>query len=66
MLIIDRFEANMAILEHKDVIFAMPRDLLPKEAREGDVVVLNTAIDHAATKHRKTRIKSLENSLFRD
>ena len=65
MLIIDRFEENMAVLEYEDVIFTIPRSLLPKDVREGDVITLNITIDRAATKDRKSRIKSLEDILFR-
>lgn len=65
MMIIDRFEGNMAVLERGDVMFSVPRDLLPSDAREGDVVNLSLTLDRIATAERKGRIKALEDKLFR-
>lgn len=37
-LIIDRFEEDQAVIEYGDIIFDIPRDVLPKESKEGSVI----------------------------
>lgn len=62
MLIIDRFEENIAIIEIEDSIIEIPKKYLPKTAVEGDVIKL--VIDKENTKARKKRIEKLADSLF--
>jgi hypothetical protein len=55
-VIIDRFEGEIAICEKSDrSMISMPRSVLPLEAKEGDVVLIEnqiTIIDKAATAAR--------------
>ena len=83
-LIIDRFEGAYAICEEqttgkenakskkkKDLrYFGILREEVPKEAKEGDVLVIddegNLKIDAAATKARRKKIRQMEEKVFRD
>lgn len=65
MLVIDRFEGDQAVIEHDGHTFTLPRSLLPKEAKEGDVLRIGIEIDRTATDDRQKRVKSLEDRLFK-
>lgn len=61
---IDRFEGDLAVVETQTgVLFNIPRQALPPQAREGDI--LEIAIDAQATADKKARLrkrlKGLEN-----
>ncbi|MGE5579239.1 MAG: DUF3006 domain-containing protein [Bacillota bacterium] len=64
-LIIDRFEGNLAVIEYEGKTFTLPRALLPRDAKEGDVLNFTVEVDHDTTEARRTRVKSLEDRLFR-
>ncbi len=62
-VIIDRFEGNYAVVELPDMSTVdMPLELVPKEAEEGDVLIIE--IDADETKNRKERIKKLMDDLW--
>mgnify|MGYP001063035623 FL=1 len=62
-VIIDRFEGDYAIVELADgTMVDMPISLVPKGAREGDVLVIG--IDADETAKRKERIKKLMDDLW--
>ncbi len=59
MDIIDRFEADMAVIETEDGMRNIPRALLPEDAVEGDVLCCREdgwKIDAEATKARRERL----------
>ena len=61
--IIDRFEENFAIVEIENQgMVSIPRILIPKEAKEGDV--LEIRIDLEETQERKKRIEDLMEDLW--
>ncbi len=64
-LIIDRFEGNFAVveLENKDTV-NVPKQILPDDAKEGTVLVIE--IDHLETETRKRRISEKMNELWSD
>lgn len=64
MLIIDRFEGEMAVIEYDRGTFDIPRNLLPAEAKEGDVLELSISIDKKATEERKKKIGELLSEVF--
>ncbi|MDK2823805.1 MAG: hypothetical protein PWP71_1723 [Clostridia bacterium] len=65
MYIIDRFEGDLAILEREDrSSFTIPREKLPKEAKEGDVITITWEIDKTATENRKEHVKELMDDFF--
>lgn len=64
-VIIDRFEGNYAVVELEDKSTVdMPSVLLPKEAKEGDVIEISIAMEE--TKLRKRNIERLMNNLWED
>ena len=61
---IDRFEAQGAVLETPDgKTINYPRNLLLKDAKEGDVFDLNIDMNREATEERKTNIKGIVDDL---
>ncbi|MBE3575445.1 MAG: DUF3006 domain-containing protein [Firmicutes bacterium] len=65
MYIIDRFEADWAVLEGPgQATFNLPRSLLPKNARPGDVLTIDIRIDEAATKERREKSRRLLDDFF--
>lgn len=59
MIIIDRFEGNLAVLETDDGMKNIERSLLPENAAEGDVLVYDDSwtVDTAATEQRRERTR---------
>ena len=67
MLIIDRFEGDMAVVENDGGIMDIPRSLLPENAKEGDILIENNGgytIDSAAVEKRRREIFDLQESLW--
>lgn len=59
MIIIDRFEGNLAVLETDDGMKNIERSLLPENAAEGDVLILDGSwtVDTSATEQRRERTR---------
>lgn len=64
MLKIDRFEGEYALIEMNRRIFHIPKVLLPKGAREGDVIEIKIIVDKEATEKQKQAADKLAASLF--
>lgn len=69
-LIIDRFENNYAICEDAEKrMFAIEREEVPKEAKEGDVLRISDqgglSVDAEETKRRREKIAKLQNKLWK-
>lgn len=64
MLVIDRFENGWAVIEYNGKTFNFPRELIPYDAREGDVLKMDVSVDHEATRKRFKLIKGLADDLF--
>lgn len=65
MYIIDRFEENFAVIECEDKsTFNIPRAILPRNAKEGDVIILSAKINKAATTEFKNQHKGLLDNFF--
>ncbi len=55
MTVIDRFEGNIAVIEEGGHKREIPRELLPENASEGDVIIISESgitLDHEAAKAR--------------
>lgn len=65
MLIVDRLEEDMAIIEYAQGTFALPICLLPSEIKAGDVIKLQVQIDKEATSDRRARIKNMLANLWK-
>lgn len=65
-VIIDRFEGNFAVCEKEDMSMTnIPKDKLPEEAKEGDILLIevdNIVVDKEATKTRRAELEKLFNS----
>ena len=61
---IDRFENGSAVLigEHSEII--VPKKLIPKSAKEGDIVHLTISSDEAETRRREKSAKELLNEIL--
>ena len=66
LCIIDRFEGNWAVVEYGDKTFNFPKELLPENAKEGNVLSFNVQIDEKETENRKKIIETLAKDLFAD
>lgn len=64
MLIIDRFEGEYALIEMNRKIFHIPKVLLFKGAKPGDVINIQISIDKEATTNLKKKARSLADELF--
>ncbi|MCH5314427.1 MAG: DUF3006 domain-containing protein [Eubacterium sp.] len=63
--IIDRFEGDYALCEIENgTVLNVPRNALPENAREGDVI--SVFIDIGETENRKSNVNKLMNDLFVD
>jgi hypothetical protein len=65
VLIIDRFEGEWAVIEYGRKTFNFPKTLLPKKAKEGDVITISISIDREATA-KERNIEKLADQLFED
>lgn len=66
MLTIDRFEGEYALIELNRRIFHIPKSLLPKGAKEGDVIQIQITVDKEATEKLKESTEKMADSLFKD
>lgn len=64
MLIVDRFEEDMAVIEYAYGTFQLPRSLLPADSKAGDVIRLLVEVDREETVKRREKIKTLLDSLW--
>jgi hypothetical protein len=53
MLVIDRFEGEYALIEMNRRIFHIPKVLLPKGAKEGDLIKIQITVEEKATGDHK-------------
>jgi hypothetical protein len=56
---IDRFEGDWAVIVGEDIVFNLPKLLLPKESKEGDIIDIEIAIDQESTKREKEEIRKI-------
>ncbi|MCM1506511.1 MAG: DUF3006 domain-containing protein [Ruminococcus flavefaciens] len=68
MIVIDRFENNIAVLETEIGITEIERSQLPENAREGDVLTENNgvwSVDVSATEERRAEIREMMKRLMK-
>lgn len=64
-VIIDRFEVNFAVCEKENkTMIDIPKEILPEEAKEGDVLNINISIDTEETENRKKLIEELTKDIW--
>lgn len=61
---LDRFEESTAVLigEHSEIL--IPKKLIPKSVKEGDIVHLTISSDEAETLKRQKKAKELLNEIL--
>ncbi len=64
MIIIDRFEGEIVVVEYEEKFYNIPRAWLPVGAQEGDVVGVTIAVDKEATARRREDIERQVKNLF--
>lgn len=62
--IIDRFEGDYAVIEYNHKVFHLPKEVLPLEAREGDVVQIKVYIHTEKTNSLKKETEKLMKDLW--
>lgn len=69
MIVLDRFEGNLVVLETEDGVRTVSRDCIPADAVEGDVLTLLAngcyALDAEETSHRKSQLQARFQRLIR-
>ncbi|WP_411677585.1 DUF3006 domain-containing protein [Caproicibacter sp.] len=65
--VVERFEKDQCILEFEDGrLIPFPRNLLPEEAREGDVLDLRFKINRERTAARREKIQNMMDDIWLD
>lgn len=64
MFIIDRLEGQWAVIEYERKTFNIPKNLLPDDAQEGDVITIDISLNKEATEVKKKKIQGLMEDLF--
>jgi len=60
MIVIDRFGEEFAVLEIDGEITEVPRKIIPDDAREGDILILEDgvySVDEKATSERRSSVR---------
>ncbi len=63
MLIIDRFEGEYALIKMKRKVFHIPKVLLFKGAKKGDVINMQITFDQEATADLKKEAQNMTDDL---
>ena len=61
---LDRFENGSAVLIGEQAEIIVPKKLVPKSVKEGDIVHLTISSDEAETNRRKKSAKDLLNEIL--
>ena len=64
ILTLDRFENGSAVLIGEQVEIILPKKLIPKSVKEGDIIHLTVSSDEAETKKRQKSAKELLNEIL--
>jgi hypothetical protein len=65
MIIIDRFEKNLAVVEYQGKTYNIPKEWLPTAAKEGNVVIFTASVDEQETARRRKEIEAKLEDLFK-
>lgn len=64
MFIVDRFEGEWAVIEYQDKTFNFPKELLPKSAKEGDILKFNVDVDKQSSKKAQEGMQKMLDDMF--
>lgn len=62
--VLDRIEGTTAVLRDGAKEIIMPKVLLPKNTKEGDVIAINIATEKEDTKIRESKAREILNELL--
>ncbi|SFG28637.1 Protein of unknown function [Desulfotomaculum arcticum] len=65
MMIIEHFEGNWAVVVYNNSTFNLPKELLPKGAREGDAINLLVTLNSETVTEYDEDIDLLSNKYFK-
>ncbi|HOA91186.1 MAG TPA: DUF3006 domain-containing protein [Bacillota bacterium] len=57
MLIVDRIEEDLVVVEWERGHFKVPKDLFKVPVREGDVLAISIDVDRGATEDRRKKVR---------
>jgi hypothetical protein len=60
----DRFEGDWAVIEYGRTTFNLPRNLLPPDVKEGDVVSIIISVDQTLTAERRQKAAEMMEGFF--
>lgn len=63
-MILDRFEGNNAVLISDKNECAVPANLLPSEAKEGEAIIVTFATDSAERNRKESKAKDILNEIL--
>ncbi len=63
-MILDRFESKSAVLISGEKECIVPAQFLPREAKEGEVLIITFATDKAEKKRREMKAKEILNEIL--
>jgi hypothetical protein len=66
MYILDRIEGDWAVVEHGKTTFQLPIELLPENAKEGDMLNIHISVDTDQTNKRKKRLEEKMGRLWEE
>ncbi len=64
LYIIDRFEDKWAVIDYNRETFNIPRDLIPKNAKEGDIITIDIKVNKEFTAKAQDGINKLMEDLL--
>ncbi len=64
MILIDRFENNIAVMEYQGKTYLIPKAWLPSSAKEGDIIIIKTAVDEEESARRRQETERKTAELF--
>jgi len=64
LYIIDRFEGKWAVIDYNRETFSIPRELVPDNAKAGDIITIDIKVDKLSTEKAQKEVRKLMDSLL--
>ncbi|MDF2545723.1 MAG: hypothetical protein K0R93_621 [Anaerosolibacter sp.] len=66
MYILDSIEGDWAVIEYGKIMLQLPKELLPENAKEGDILHIHISVDTDQTNKRKERLEEKMERLWEE
>lgn len=66
MVVIDRFEENLVVIEMNMETYILPRALFPSNSEEGDVINISISVDKEETSRILKEMTELRNEILKN